>query len=154
MHHLICKRGLDPFVLNLLQNLIETGHDPAPEAKHCCATDTPKRLEPRSEYGETPDAYWIAIELPGITKEEIALDVEDRKIHLRTEKKGLATDNGEMRIHYSNRKSGLIDVTYEFPEDTLIDTLKATHANGVLTLSVTRDVPPKPETKHIEICEK
>ena len=99
---------------------------------------------PISDIIETRDKIFARIELPGIKKENIELNVSDNKIELRArndEKKELLTENTERKMFLSNNFQRSI------PLKTKIDPalITAEYENGMLKIEI-----PKINNKSIK----
>ena len=87
----------------------------------------------RTDITETNDAYKLEADLPGFKKEDIKVDIDDDILVIKaehSEDKDEKNDNGD----YIRRER-----------------ITASDENGVLTLTMPKKVPVKPESKHLEI---
>ncbi|KAL6537672.1 hypothetical protein OROHE_012299 [Orobanche hederae] len=100
---------------------------------------------------ESPTAHIFKINIPGYSKEDIKVQVEDgNKLVVRAEggKEELPDHGKEKDVvwHVSERKSRQNDFSreIELPEDVKVEQIKAHVENGVLMVLVPKDTTPKP----------
>ncbi|CAN1167441.1 18.5 kDa class I heat shock protein, partial [Linum perenne] len=95
----------------------------------------------RIDWKETPEAHVFKADLPGLTKEQVKVEVEDDRV---------LQISGE-RWHRVERSSGKFMRRFRLPENAKMDQVKASMENGVLTISVPKEQVKKPDVKAIEI---
>ena len=90
---------------------------------------------------EKDDTYVVKAELPGLKKEDISIDIEDRVLTLKGERK---YENEVKEDHYYRRERsyGKFQRAFRLPTDINPDQVKAKFNDGVLEIEV-----PKPEEK-------
>ncbi|XP_058739323.1 inactive protein RESTRICTED TEV MOVEMENT 2-like [Vicia villosa] len=84
-------------------------------------------LEPRSEQKETPVAHFLHVYLPGYTKDQMRITLQDASQVLRI--------SGERPIQGNNRWRKF-DQTYPVPENSDVGTLEAKFEQGTLILKM------------------
>jgi HSP20 family protein len=92
---------------------------------------------------ETPSAYVITVEVPGVPREQIDLAVEDGRLTIRgsrLEEGGRAAD--PVHYHLVERGYGTFARSFEFAQNVEIEGVKADLAEGVLTVTLPKLVPP------------
>lgn len=94
---------------------------------------TRSMLGARMDLVEKPDAYELNVELPGIKKEDIQLNVENGHLHIAAERREETRKEGE-HYHFSERRYGSIKRTVPLPEQANEQAVKAEFADGVLKL--------------------
>jgi len=100
---------------------------------------------PRLEIKETDKQFVVAVELPGIKKEDIKISLKGDSLQIEGEVKK-STDVKDEKIHRSERLYGKIFRRIRVPEDIKKDSIQAKFEDGILLLTV--DKPEKkPETK-------
>jgi HSP20 family protein len=108
---------------------------------------------PSIDVFERGDSLIIRADLPGLTKEDVDLEVTDEAITLKGERKKEIEEKKE-GLYRVERVYGSFCRVIPLPEGVKPETIKATFKNGVLEviapLAVTRKLP-KP--RHIEIQE-
>ena len=95
---------------------------------------------------EAPDRYVISAEVPGLTREEVEIGIEDLRVTIRGQRSERAAAGGEI-VHYHQieRGHGAFARTFEFAEKIDRDAVKADLQNGVLTIILPKapTVPPR-----------
>ncbi|CAN1167435.1 18.1 kDa class I heat shock protein (Fragment), partial [Linum perenne] len=105
----------------------------------------------RIDWKETPEAHVFKADLPGLTKEQVKVEVEDdRVLQISGERNAEKEDKNE-RWHRVERSSGKFMRRFRLPENAKMDQVKASMENGVLTISVPKEQVKKPDVKAIEI---
>jgi HSP20 family protein len=92
---------------------------------------------------ETLDRYVIAAELPGVTREQIELALEDSRLTIRGRRPERAPGSGDV-VHYHQveRGYGAFARTFDFAEKVDMDGVTADLQNGVLTVTLMKVAPP------------
>jgi HSP20 family protein len=105
---------------------------------------------PAADLKETDQVYQLAIELPGMTREDIDLKVERDVIRLSGQKAEEKEDGrGDYRI--SERRFGRFERTFPIPQNVRRDTIQATYADGVLKIVLPKSEQAQAEGARIEI---
>jgi HSP20 family protein len=97
---------------------------------------------PEFEVRETPDAYLIKADLPGVRDEDLDVSVTGNRVTVsgrRDEEQRRENDT----IYVYERAYGNFSRTFTLPEGAASDEIKADIDKGVLTLSI----PKKPEVQ-------
>jgi HSP20 family protein len=97
---------------------------------------------------ETSDGIVLKVELPGISKEDVSVEVKDNVLTLKGER---LLDPKIKDEHYyrKERSFGKFHRTFSLQEPIKSDLIKASFKNGVLTIDVPR--PEKEKTKKISV---
>lgn len=96
---------------------------------------------------ETVDRYIIAAELPGLTRDQIDLVVEDSRVVLRGQRSERTSDREEpIHFHQIERGYGPFSRTFEFAEKIDGNAISADLRDGVLTVVLPK-APPAPSRK-------
>jgi HSP20 family protein len=95
------------------------------------------------------DEVIAKVELPGIEKDEICVNVSDHVLTIKGEKKK-EDEVKEEDYHYSERSYGAFVRSIELPTDVQTDKAKASFKNGVLEIRL----PKTEEAKKKEITVK
>jgi len=95
----------------------------------------PDSWAPPIDVYEAPDRYVISAEVPGLTREEVDIGIEDLRVTIRGHRSERATAGGEI-IHYHQieRGHGAFARTFEFAEKIDGEAVTADLQNGVLTI--------------------
>ena len=105
----------------------------------------------RTDITETGDAYKLEADLPGFRKDEIKIDIDDDILVIKaehSEDKDEKDENGSYlrRERYYGNYSRSFNVS-EIDQEGI----SAAYENGVLTLTMPKKAPVKPESRHLEI---
>ncbi|MDY0163211.1 Hsp20/alpha crystallin family protein [Desulfobotulus sp.] len=96
---------------------------------------------PSVDIFENDHAIILEAELPGVTREDIDVEVENNVLTLKGERKEVR-EVEEERYYRKERIIGRFHRAFTLPVDVNLDQIKASFQNGVLRLEV-----PKPEEK-------
>jgi HSP20 family protein len=83
---------------------------------------------------ETPDAYIVKAELPGIPKDKIEVNVEDRNVTIGASFSQEIDANG--KTLWQERSFGKLSRAIRLPESVDANGAQATHVDGVLQLTL------------------
>ncbi|CAI9091608.1 OLC1v1026680C1 [Oldenlandia corymbosa var. corymbosa] len=121
---------------------------PSSAAKNSSGGKTPEFVRVDVDWRETPEAYVLMADLPGLKKEEVKVEAEEgRVLKLSGERNRETEENG--KYHRSERPDGKFLRKFRLPMDANMDAITASMENGVLTVTV-----PKKEqqgSKKIEV---
>lgn len=101
---------------------------------------------PAADIHETESGYVIAIDLPGINREELQLDVDDNRLIIR----GIR-EVDETRQHRSERPRGKFLRTFSVPNTVEQASIGAEYKDGVLQIRLPRRAEPKSQKVEIKI---
>jgi HSP20 family protein len=104
---------------------------------------------PAVEVRESADRYSISFELPGTEKEDVSVEVHDKVLTVKGEKKATEVAEGERR-HHVERSYGAFTRAFTLPKDVEGDAVRATFRNGVLTVDVPKAEEQKPTVVKID----
>lgn len=138
-------RGFRPFYNNVDRFINEFGQGLQPAEGLDDATWTPK-----VDIYETESCYVLNAELPGLTKEEINIDVNDNTLTLKGEKKF------EERVEKDNyvrveRSYGNFARSFVLSDDVNTEGITANYNQGVLELTLPKKEEAKPKEIKVEI---
>jgi HSP20 family protein len=102
---------------------------------------------PMADVSETDDAYRVHVEVPGISKDQIDVQLMDRELVVSGEIK--EHEDGKQR--QSSRRTGRFEYRTFLPGDVKPDEVSAELADGVLTVTVPKSEEAKP--RRIEVKE-
>ncbi|KAA8516350.1 hypothetical protein F0562_016643 [Nyssa sinensis] len=104
------------------------------------------------DWKETPEAHVFKVDLPGLKKEEVKVEVEDGRILQICGERSEEKEDKNEKWHRVERVGGKFVRRFRLPENAKLDEVKASMENGVLTITVPKQEIKKPEVKSIEIC--
>jgi HSP20 family protein len=90
------------------------------------------------------------IDLPGMKKEDVKVEVTDGQLAISGERKHEAEEKGE-EFYCCEREYGSFYRTVPLPEGAKIDDMKATFTDGVLEVSVPLPARPEAKMRKVEI---
>lgn len=99
---------------------------------------------------ELEDAYQIEVELPGVEKQDIKVELHDDSLMIMGEK-AMKRDEVEGNYHRIERLYGAFQRTLSLPLNTDKDSIRADFKNGVLRLSIAKDGSTGSLAREIEI---
>jgi HSP20 family protein len=100
---------------------------------------------PFADVSETDDAYVVRVELPGVSKDQIDVQLQDRELVVT----GEIADEVKGRRHRSSRRTGRFEYRAVLPGDVKSDGVSAQLADGLLTVTVPKSDAAKP--RRIEV---
>lgn len=103
----------------------------------------------RIDIREEDDAYVLDAEVPGLTAEQIKVNVEKNVLTIQGERK---TEEEETNKRYRRveRRYGSFSRSFVLPETVADDAIEAKLAEGVLTLRLPKKERPSPRTVDIK----
>jgi HSP20 family protein len=95
---------------------------------------------PRMDVSETDTAYTVVLDMPGVSKAQLKVSVEGRKLSVETlDAEATATDNAA-RALYRERKPAKYARTVSLPTEVDAAAAQANLVDGVLTLVLNKRV--------------
>ena len=99
---------------------------------------------------ETAEGFALTAELPGVAPGDIDVSIEGATVTLAGQRKiEYATGDGTA-IHRRERQSGNFRRAFELPVEIDLDSAKASHKDGVLTLTLPKSPSLQPRQIKIE----
>ncbi|HLG58331.1 MAG TPA: Hsp20/alpha crystallin family protein [Vicinamibacterales bacterium] len=92
------------------------------------------------------------IDLPGMKKEDVKVEVTDGRLAISGERKSEAEEKGE-QLYRCERECGSFYRSVPLPEGAKIEDVKATFTDGVLEVSVPLPARPEAKMRKVEIQE-
>ncbi|KAG5053010.1 hypothetical protein AAZX31_02G237000 [Glycine max] len=105
----------------------------------------------RVDWKETPQAHVFSVDLPGLKKEDVKVEVEDGRVLQISGEKTKEQEQKDDRWHRIERSTGKFMRRFRLPENAKMDQVKAAMENGVLTVTVPKEEQKKPQVKSIQI---
>jgi HSP20 family protein len=103
------------------------------------------KLMPVTDLSETDKEIEITAELPGLEDKDVTISLADNLLTIRGEKKA-EKEQKDTNYRMVERSYGAFERTIELPEGVNPDTIKATIAKGVLTVTVPKPAPAQAKT--------
>ncbi len=106
-------------------------------------------LTPAVDVSVTEESVRLEIDLPGIAKKDIEVQVEDRQLRVSAER--TAADQPEASVYQRReRRTGVYRRTFTLPENVDSENLTARYRNGVLTLDLPKIPEAQPRTIRVQ----
>jgi HSP20 family protein len=102
---------------------------------------------PLADVSETDEAYVVEVEVPGVKREDVSLDLAGSTLAISGELK-----EKEGRFHHRTRRTGKFQYRVTLPRDADGERVEATLDEGVLTVRVPKSEANRP--RKIEISAK
>ena len=104
---------------------------------------------PRMDLIETDGGYDLHMDLPGLTKDDVSIDVENHRlvVHGQRQEETRTEDANVLRME---RRYGHFYRSLLLPDAALPDKAEATFRDGVLTIHVPKSEAKKPKKIRIE----
>ena len=99
---------------------------------------------------EADDAYYIEVELPGVKKEDINIDVNEDTLTISGERK-IQEEHKDDTFYKVESVYGKFERSFSLPEDADIEHIEATSKNGVLEIRIPKKQKIEKTPKKIEI---
>jgi HSP20 family protein len=109
-----------------------------------------KKFKPAIDITETDKEYLFQVELPGLTKNDVNITINDDKMLNITGTKKRNDSEGKSTIR-EERTFGEFNRTLQLPEDIDVNVINAKFEHGILELSVARKLPEAPKTFEVKI---
>lgn len=103
---------------------------------------------PRTDLSETDDRYRIRLDLPGMSKDDISINLQNNTLTVRGERESTRTADDEDYVRVE-RAFGTFHRTFTLPDAVDADNIEATYEDGVLTIGVPKTEESTP--RQIEI---
>ena len=103
--------------------------------------------EPKFEVLNTDAIYCIRAEIPGMSKKDIDIELENNTLSISGDRKW----NDKDQNNYSEFSYGKFYRSFNLPEDVKENNIKASMKDGILSVQVPRLEKVKPEVKKIAI---
>lgn len=133
--------------MNAFQNRINSLFD---EIFHNEEKSDDPRWSPRVDMIEFDDKYEFAIETPGLSKDEISLEIKDNILSISGEKK-YVQEKKDRKIHLSERGYGSFYRSFRLPAQTDINNINAQYTDGILRIDLPKAEEAKPKQISIKV---
>ena len=115
------------------------------------ARETSAFANARIDWKETPDSHIFKMDVPGIKKEEVKVEVEEGRVLQISGERSREQEEKNDTWHRMERSSGKFMRRFRLPENAKMEEIKAAMENGVLTVTVPKEEEKKSEVKAIDI---
>ena len=108
-------------------------------------------LSPNVDIIEEKDAYKLQVEVPGIDKKDITVEVSDGVLSIKGEKKEEKYEKDKGRYYHFERSFGSFKREFKMPEGVDQEQIGAKYTNGVLELTLKKTEKTKPKQVDIKV---
>jgi HSP20 family protein len=105
---------------------------------------------PSCNVSESPEEYRVEAELPGVKQENMELNVEDRVLTLRGERREEKEEKGK-KYHRTESSYGSFMRSFTLPDDADDANVDAEYKDGLLTVRIPRTTPKESKARAVEI---
>ncbi|MEZ4331113.1 MAG: Hsp20/alpha crystallin family protein [Myxococcota bacterium] len=105
---------------------------------------------PLVNLSENEEGYVLSAELPGVSPDAITVSIEGSTVTLSGERKIEYPVGQGAAVHRRERQSGSFRRAFELPSEIDLDRARASHKNGILTLTLPKSAAAKPRQIAIE----
>jgi HSP20 family protein len=105
---------------------------------------------PSCNVSETAEEYRIEAELPGVKQEDLEVNVEDRVLTLRGERREEREQKGK-KVHRVESSYGSFMRSFTLPNDADEDKVSAEYKDGLLSLRIPRTAPQETKARNVQI---
>lgn len=105
---------------------------------------------PAVDIKETPDAFNIEAELPGISKDDVKVTVQNGVLSIQGERKH-EKETDDKQHHRIERFYGSFLRRFTLPENVDENSVKAKFKDGVLSLTLTKAEPVEPKAIEVDV---
>jgi HSP20 family protein len=153
------RESVDPFAVlrRMTTELERTFEDPFwsslrfPTYRAWAIPETTSWL-PKVDVFEKDNRLFTRIDLPGVKKEDVKVEVTDGHLKLSGERK-IEKEEKKDNVYRTERESGFFYRVVPLPEGAKLEDVKATFADGVLEVSVPLPVRAEAKVRKVEIQE-
>jgi HSP20 family protein len=103
---------------------------------------------PSADISETKDEYLVRLELPGVTKENVKIKLQENVLTIQGEK-NQESETKDRQYHRVERNYGSFSRSFRLPSMVKGEKIDANYKDGVLTIALPKAEEAK--TKEIEI---
>ena len=106
---------------------------------------------PTVDIEENDDAYMIRADLPGVSKDDIEVRLDNGVLCISGEKKVEKETGKGSKVHRTERFHGTFERRFTLPGSIDVDRVNADYKQGVLSLSIPKIETEKPKTIDIKV---
>ncbi len=114
-----------------------------------CKTKETKAWYPAVDIKSNEDTVELSVELPGMNKEGIGVNIEDKVLTISGERT-LADEEKKENYYRRERRYGKFKRAFTLSDDILTDEVTADYVDGVLKVTLKKDIV-KEEVKQITV---
>ncbi len=100
-------------------------------------------FDPSCDIVEDKNQFKVVVDLPGIKKEEVKIEVHENRLTISGERRFESTKNEDTR-HWIGRSYGSFERSFSLPSSANAEKIEALFDNGELTLTIPKVEASKP----------
>lgn len=108
---------------------------------------------PACEVDETKDHYLVTLDMPGMAKEDIKIEVNAGRLFISAERKQTKT-SGDESARFSERRYGRFERIFELGEKVDPEKIEAIYRDGVLRVALAKAETAKPRSISVKTEDK
>ena len=105
---------------------------------------------PLMNINEADGEYLVTMDLPGVDKKDVEVNISDGILTISGQRKIVNQDSENNRIQYESAH-GAFSQSFELSTDIIVDKIKATFKDGVLSIAIPKAEVAKSVVKKIAI---
>ncbi|MBW7471796.1 Hsp20/alpha crystallin family protein [Marinobacter sp. M216] len=105
---------------------------------------------PAVDIKETPEAFTIDAELPGMSKDDVKVTVQDGVLTIEGERKH-EEESGDKKHHRVERFYGSFLRRFTLPDNVDENSVKASFKDGLLSLTLQKAEPKEPKAIEVDV---
>ena len=109
-----------------------------------------RQWTPEVDVEEKDNHYIITADIPGLTKNDIKVNITDDILTISGERKTV-NDSEKAHYHYRERQYGSFSRSFNLPETVKEDDVSASFKNGILEITLPKHEEVLPEEREIKI---
>lgn len=109
----------------------------------------PSTWSPATDIVETQNGYLVKVELPGMSKDDVSITMQDNQLTIRGEKKREKEGKDE-GYHRVERSYGAFQRCFTLPSAVDASKIDASFTDGILTVVLPRSEAAKPKTIEVK----
>ena len=109
----------------------------------------PESWAPAIDVYETPSAYVVTAEVPGVGRDQMDLALEETRLTLRGQRADRRLTGDVLHFHQIERSYGFFSRTFEFADKIDVERVTAELSEGVLTVTLPK--VPAPPPRRVEV---
>ena len=105
---------------------------------------------PKLDVHEDKEKFTVNLELPGLKREEISVQLEDGSLVIAGERK-VETVSEDTEVHHRERYYGKFSRSLALPTAVTADQVKAAYKDGILTVTLPKAEAAKPKQIDVSV---
>jgi HSP20 family protein len=105
---------------------------------------------PAVDVAEQDDAFVVKMELPGVTKEDVKITMQENTLTVRGEKKQ-EKESKESNIHRVERSYGAFQRSFTLPSSVKAEKIDASYQDGILSILLPKAEEAKPKLIDVKV---